>query len=373
MGFIAKGDEIILKSSDGDSGVSYLYKYRISEDDKEEGETSSFRDASWGQVMEDLSTPTAVNTWNDAGMEVENNEGQVIGFSYKYCNMAVISNAFSGLAGRELGREFNRNNRIDSFVKISKGNGDNITNLDIVSFLVKNINPDEDIVKIAVNEYLNGVFENVIAYSVMNRSINDTRDITTDYNDIRNYECSMKMLRDYKIQEGDNLVLVQAAILPNSTPGTPTITIHRQYFVEFLGNNTVAPGTIGSTEINPDYKATNAINNYIMEFNDSNIAEVEGSNVLVVPQMYVSSFSQPAIYYGLFSNMTKSFTKVALGYYEMGLEGNAESNVQEGDQVDPGAYIITGDLYNASIGGTINNKACYMVLINNEFNIKAIM
>ena len=372
MGFIAKGNEIILKSSDGSNSISYLYKYRISEDDREEGETSVFRDAAWGQIMEDLETPAAVNTWNSAGIEIED-EGSIQGFSHKYCSMAVINNAFSGTEGRELGREFNRNNRIDSFVKISKGNLDDITNLSIVSFLVKNTGSDEDIAKIAVNEYLNETFENVIAYSVMNRSINDTRDITTDYNDLRNYECSMKLIRDYTVQEGDNIVLVQAAILPYSTPGSPTLNIHRQYFVEFLGNNAVAPGTIGSTEINPDYKATNAINNYIMEFDDSNIIEVDSNNVLVIPQMYVSSFSQPSVYYGLFENMTKSFTKIALGYYDLGIEGSDESEVQEGDQVDPGEYVITGTIYDVTIDGTINNKICNMVFINDAFNIKAIM
>lgn len=384
MGFLAKGNNIILAPEGGERSISYLYKYR-----NEPGEEPTYEDALWGDTIEDLYQPVVYSTWSNV-----DDDGEEEG-SYKYCNLGSIDKSFEGLDGKALDRIFNRNNRIDSVLKTSITTSADISTLKIISVLVK-VGSDslESAVKQAAHEYLAGEYNNVIAVSEMHFSYEDDRNVAVDYTDRKEYKSSMLLVKDYTVQENDNLALAHIAILPNAVfSGSPTITfnVYKQYFIEFLGNNTVSPGSIGNNEINPNYKAVNAINNYVMEFDDDNIITVDGNNVLVIPEAYVTELKQPSIYFGLFNNLTESFSKVSLGYYDMTTEGtgeevpepNASEQEQEGQgdtptqsgegSPDQGTFVSVGTIYNATVSGTINNKICCMSFVNNAFTIKSIM
>ena len=106
------------------------------------------------------------------------------------------------------------------------------------------------------------------------------------------------------------------------------MNVYKQTFIEFLGDNFVVPGSIGKTQINPDYKAERAINNFIFTADNDHVSD----SVLVLSPDYTVQIDDNTIYY-MNVTATSAFTKVSLGYYDL----NSNTYVPVGEE-----YTVAG-------------------------------
>lgn len=334
MSFIAKGEEIFLQESSG-TGVegTYLYK-RMNQD-------GSFSDVSWGSVGSDFSTPVINSTWTTYG-------------SYKYIPVGLVRQIY------QEEHKFTRNLRFNSAVRLSNTvsplNTD-ISDLVYITALVRGgLTDDASVIsQRLIDEFSSGTYNYVLAIGTMNRAIADYRPINIDVNNIKTFEGAALSTMDYTLSTSEAVYLVNMALASNAMMENITslyINIYQQNFIEFLGDNTVNPGSIGKTEMNPDYKAERAINNYIITIDNEHIVD----NVLIISPDYTTQIDNNSIYY-IQLNSSTSFNKISLGYFD----------------TQSGVYVSSGTKYDCTVSGTVENKLCIAAIVNNEFTMKAML
>lgn len=329
MGFLAKGENILIKSgSEGELG-SFLYK--------RETESGSFVDATWGTQNDDFDTPIVNSTWTSYS-------------GYNYLNLGIARQIYEGT------HSFTRNVRFDSNLRVTtvaSGTPD-LSSLVYITALVRGSLTDDasTLTQRVIDEFIAGSYNYVVAIGVMNRDVNDYRAINIDVNDIKTYASSALVVEDYNLPTTEAVYLMNVAIFPTSVEiPSLSLNIYKQEFIEFLGDNVPAPGSIGKTEMNPDYKAERAINNFIMTIDD---AHVDNTNTMIISPDYAVQIDENSIYY-FNINTSETISYVSLGYYDL------ES--QE--------YVSSGAKYAVTIpqGQTIANKVCQAYFINDTLTI----
>ena len=339
MGFIAKGNHIIVRSgSAGDTGT-FLYKRMTS--------SGSYVDATWGTPNEDFETPITNSTWTTYS-------------GYSYINLGIARQIYEDT------ESFTRNIRFDSLLRLSTVTQTvvDLSNLVFITALVRGSLTDDasTLSQRVIDEFSSNTYDYVLAIGQMNRDISDYRPINVDANDIKTYASSALITQDYDLPTTEAVYLMNVAMIPTaSAPSDLSLNVYKQEFIEFLGDNVVAPGTVGKTEMNPDYKAERAINNYLMEIdNDHVVTAVDQSsneyNVLVISPDYAIQIDNNSVYY-FNINTSKTFTKVSLGYYDLSSD----------------AYVPVGIEYDVSASETLANKKCIAFVIGNTFYIKPIL
>ena len=334
MGFIARGEDILIRSGESVATTSYLYKRMLSD--------GTFDNVTWGSTGTDFETPIQNTTWTTYSV-------------YKYQTIGIVRQVYSDV------HHFNRNTRFDSYIRLSNTVTPANTDLSGVSYITAVVRGSltEDISTIAqrvVDEFDSGVYDYVLAIGTMNRDIADFRAVNINVNDIKTFAGTAASTKDYDLPTTEAIYLVNIAIASNvfmSNITSLAINIYQQDFIEFLGDNYVTPGSIGKTEMNPDYKAERAINNYIMTISDDLIVD----NTIILSPDYTIQIDDNTIYYMLITGDTTGVNKVSLGYYDVSTE----------------AYVSTGTKYDCTISGSVTNKVCIAVITNNEFTIQPIV
>lgn len=336
MGFLAKGERIILKPGQGSEEGTYLFKVQ--------NEDGSFSDGVWGSRLDNFETAIVSSTWTTYD-------------SYKYLNIGLVRQVYSEP------HTFDRNIRFDSLVRVSNTVSPvdaDISGIEYITAVVKgSLTADAStLVQTVIDEFTADSYTDVLAIGRMNKDIADYRPINVDVNDIKTYAGTAQSTLDYELPTDVAIYLVNIALLTNAEMegiSSLSVNVYAQEFIEFLGDNAVAPGTIGKTEIDPDYKAERAINNHIIVIDDEKIVD-SGTTIVFSPDETVQ-IDNNSIYYIYFdTNNTSGITHLSLGYYD----------------VDEDEYIASGTKYAVTLSGTVANKVCTAVCINNAFTIKAL-
>lgn len=334
MGFVAKGSNIIVKPGSEGTNASYLYK-KLNQD-------GTFSDVNWGTVIEDFESAITSSTWTTYG-------------AYQYINLGLVRQVYSEV------HSFNRNTRFDSTIRLSNTVtpvGADVSNLIYITALVKGSMTDSSslISQRVIDEFSTGVYNNVLAIGKMNRKIDDFRAVNIDVNNIKSFAGSAISTKDYDLPITEAVYLVNLAICTNADMEQFTslaINLYQEYFIEFLGDNYVTPGSVGKTEINPDYKAEKAINNFVMTIDAEHIVD---GKIIISPD-YATEIFDKSIYYLYFNQNSVSATKLSLGYYDLETE----------------AYIPVGKEYNVTISGTVANKVAVAFVNGDDVTIKSLV
>ena len=245
MGFIAKGEEIILQPG-GSSTETRSYFYRR---EKQDG---TFEDVSWGSQAVDFDTPIVNSTWASYD-------------SYKYIALGVTKKTYNEVY------HFNRNSRVDTNIKVSNDvlPLNHVYAIDYITAVIPG-SQDASIELLApkiIDEYYSGLYQDVIAAGMLYQNIPDNRPVNIDVNDVKEYKGTAESKQDYNLPTTQALYLVNLAVVTNSMMeqlNSLSINLYKQEFIEFLGDNTITPGTVGKTQINPSYLPENAINNKVI-------------------------------------------------------------------------------------------------------------
>lgn len=333
MGFIAKGNKIVLKPGSGSTQSSLLYKRMT--------QSGAFNDVTWGSSSSDFETPITSSTWTTYG-------------SYKYLNIGLVRQIYNET------HEFNRNTIFDSKIRVSNEvtpAGTDISGIAYITALVRGSMTDDasTLCQRLIDEFSAGAYDYVLAIGKMNQDIDDYRAINIDVNNIKTFMGSAKSTKDYTLPTTEAVYLVNIALGPNILFNSITslsVSIYQQEFIEFFGDNFIAPGSVGKTEINPDYKAEKAINNYMITVDDDHIVD----NTIIISPDYTTQLDEGTIYYLNYTS-SNSATHISLGYYD----------------TDDDTYVASGKLYPLTASGTIAGKICVAVLVNGEFTIKALV
>lgn len=336
MGFIAKGNNIIVsEGSGGSSSSDLLYKRMLSD--------GTFVDANWGSASEDFEQPISSSTWTTYS-------------SYNYINLGMVRKIYSDI------HSFNRNMRFDSMLRLSNNvspAGADLSDIAYITAVVRgSLTADVSVIaQKVIDEFSAQTYNDVLAIGTMNRAIEDYRAINIDFNDIKTFEGTAETTRDYEMPTSEAIYLINIALATTASMEDITslsINIYQQEFIEFSCDNHISPGSVGKTEIDPDYKAENAVNSFIYTITDDNI--VDGK--LILSPDYITDIVNNSIYYMYFGTTNEpTFTKVSLGYYD----------------IESDAYVATGTEYNASISGTVKEKVAVAVIYNNTFTIKSLV
>lgn len=336
MGFLAKGERIILKPGQGSAEGTYLFK--------RQNEDGSYSDAVWGSNLDDFETAVVNSTWTTYD-------------SYKYMNIGLVRQVYSEP------HTFDRNVRFDSLIRLSNTFSPidaDISGIEYITAVVKgSLTADAStLVQTVIDEFNANAYTNVLAIGRMNKDVADYRPVNIDVNNIKTYAGTAQSTQDYELPTTEAIYLVNLALISNAEMEGITslsVNVYAQEFIEFLGDNLVAPGTIGKTEMDPDYKAERAINNHIIVINDEKIVD-SGTTIIFSPDETVQ-IDNNSIYYIYFNTTnTSGITHLSLGYYD----------------IEADAYVSSGTKYNVSISGTIDNKVCTAICINNAFKIKSL-
>ena len=335
MGFIAKGARKLVTPGTSGTAGSYLFK-RMNSD-------GTFSDAVWGTSGNDFNSPVVSSTWSTYG-------------AYQYISLGLVRQIYSE------NHTFDRNVRFDSWVRLSNTISPVDANISDVAYVTAVVRGTltEDVATISqrvIDEFSAGEYNNVVAIGVMNRAIDDYRPINIDVNDIKTFEGSAETTKDYTLSTEEAIYLINIALVTNATMEGITslsMNVYQQSFTEFLGDSYVAPGSVGKTEMNPDYKAENAINNYIMVFDDSNI--VDGT--LVISPDYTTSINDNSVYYANFKTSNEpTINKVSLGVFD----------------IESDTYVSSGAQYDCIVTGSIKDKVCVVIVTGNTINVKSLL
>lgn len=334
MGFISRGSDILVRSGGDSTSSSYLYKRMLSD--------GTFDNVSWGSTQDDFETPIQNTTWSTYGV-------------YKYQTVGMVRQVYSDV------QSFNRNIRFDSILRLSNTVTPANTDLSELSYITAVVRGSltEDTSTLAqrvIDEFDTGVYNYVLAIGTMNRDLDDYRAINYNVDGIKTFSGTAQSTKDYNLPTNEAIYLVNIAIASNQFMENITslsINIYKQEFIEFLGDNYVTPGSIGKTEMNPDYKAERAINNFIMTIDDNLIVD----NTIILSPEYTTQIDNNSIYYMLITGDTTGVNKVSLGYYDVATE----------------AYVSVGTKYDCSISGSVTDKVCVAIITDNEFTIQPIV
>ena len=328
MGFLAKGNRIILQPGSG-SGTDRIYLYKVI------NSNGTFNDATWGDIIQPLANPITNSVWSTYS-------------SYKYNVVGFTSQVFAD------NYTFNRNIRFDSSVRLEElvvPSNTDISNIAYLTAVVRGTTNDDvsTVVGHLIDDFTNGTNDYTLAIGVMNRDIDDLRNNAFNYNTVKTYAGSALSNQDYTLTTAEAIYLVNLALAPNSMFDSITslsLNVYEEAFIEFLGDNFVAPGSIGKTEMDPNYKAERAINNYIATIDDEHITS---DGTIVLDPEYTVQVDTNSIYYLLITGTTTP-TGISLGYYDQ----------------ETSAYISVGTVYPVTVSGTILDKVCVAIITNNQ-------
>ena len=334
MGFIAKGANKILEPGSSAEKGSYLYKKMNSD--------GSYSDVNWGDTINDFDSAITSSTWTVYG-------------AYQYLNIGLVRQVYSDT------HSFNRNTRFDSTIRLSNTvtpTGKDVSAISYIIAVVKGSPSDSSsvICQRLIDEFSSGTYNYVLAIGTMARDIDDYRAVNIDVNNIKTFSGTAASTKDYDLTTSEAIYLVNIAICTNAAMEEFTslaINLYQEYFIEFLGDNYVTPGSIGKTEIDPNYKAERAINNYIMTIDDDHI--VDGT--IIISPDYATQIDDNSIYYLHFTGSSVTATKMSLGYYDL------ESQ----------AYVASGNALNVTISGTVAGKVAIAVITNGTVTIMSLL
>ena len=330
MAFISKGAEILLRDNESVTERSYLYKKQES--------NGSFSNAVWGSSNTDFSQPIVCSIWSTYN-------------AYSYLVLGQVQQVYADTFS------INRNSRYDSTIRLATVvaplNSD-LSGLKLLTAVVAG-NQNEDInniVQTFIDEYSTGNYQDTVAYGIMNKNIPDNIDETTYvYNVVTNSSVA-NSVQDYELPSNKALYLVNVALMSNEDMESITslsLNIYQQYFIEFLGNDYTAPGSVGRSEIKPDYKPERAISNYIINIPSEHIIEDVGQStktLLITPDDLVE-INNKAIYYIFIDAAVNDATHISLGYYD-----NASNE-----------YVAYGTSYELVYSGNIAQQPCFAVIV----------
>lgn len=333
MAFLAKGPDVILKPGSGSGTSSFLFK-RLNED-------GTWSDATWGSGATDFVTPISSSVWTTFG-------------NYKYQSVGLTRQVYLEP------HQFNRNVRFDSKVILSNDvtpAGSDLSNIFYLTAAVRGALTDgaDTICQRVIDEFLSGSYTYVLALGTLQRDIEDYRAVNVNVNNIKTFAGSANSTIDYELPTTEAIYLVNIAVVATTDTtdiSSLTTNIYGEEFIEFFGDNNVVPGSIGKTEINPDYKAERAVNNYIIPIDDHVVVD----GVMMFSPAVTTQLDMGTIYY-IYFTATSTPTKVSLGYYD---------DVQS-------SFVPYGKEYNITIDGTITNKVCIAILNNNTMSIRALV
>lgn len=334
MGFVSKGNKIIVKPGSEGTNASYLFK-ALEQD-------GTFSDKSWGTTIDDFESAITSSTWTTYG-------------AYQYINLGLVRQVYSDI------HSFNRNTRFDSTIRLSNTVVPATADLSSVLYITALVrgsltDSSSTISQRVIDEFSTNTYDYVLAIGKMNRSIDDYRAINIDVNNVKTFKGTADSKKDYDMPTTEAVYLVNLAICTNSDMEHFTslaINLYQEYFIEFLGDNCVTPGSIGKTEINHDYKAERAINNYIMDIDDDHIV---GGKIIISPD-YTTEINDKSMYFMRFTGNSVSATKLSLGYYDLETE----------------AYIPVGKEYNVTISGTVAGHVAVAVVNGDSVTIKSLV
>lgn len=333
MAFLAKGSEVILKPGSGAGTGSLLFK-RLNED-------GTWSDATWGTTSTNFITPISSTTWTTYG-------------NYKYMNVGLTRQVYLEP------HTFNRNVRFDSTVVLSNTvtpSGSDLSKVFYLTAAVRGSLTDgvDTICQRIIDEFVSGVYNYVVAIGTLQRDIEDYRPVDVNVNDIKTFAGSANSTIDYELPTTEAIYLVNIAVITTSDMSSITslsTNVYNEEFIEFFGDNNVVPGSIGKTEINPDYKAERAVNNHIIAIDDYLVED----GIMMFSPNETTELDMGSIYY-IYFTATSTPTKVSLGYFDD----------------EQSKFVPYGTEYNLTIDGTISNKVCIAILNNGEMTIKALV
>ena len=285
MAFLAKGPDVILKPGSGSGSSSFIFK-RLNED-------GTWSDATWGSGATDFVTPITSSVWTTFG-------------NYKYQSIGLTRQVYLEA------HQFNRNVRFDSKVILSNTVdpiGSDLSNIFYLTAAVRGALTDgaDTICQRVIDEFLSGSYNYVLALGTLQRDIEDYRPVNVNIDNIKTFAGSANSTIDYELPTTEAIYLVNIAVVATSDISGITslsTSLYGEEFIEFSGDNNVVPGSVGKTEINPDYKAERAINNYIISINDL----VVDNNIMMFSPAVTTQLDMGTIYYLYFtatSNPTK--------------------------------------------------------------------
>jgi hypothetical protein len=342
MGFIAKGKNIIVHDYDG-SGVSTSYLYKRMKQD------GSYEDVVWGSLGTDFTTPVTSSTWTTYG-------------SYRYMQLGLTRKTYTGV------HSFDRNNRFNSSIKLSSTVAPLNTDISGIQYLTAVVKGSltadaSSLIQTIVDEFTSQTYTNVLAIGVMNQAIPDYRAINIDVNDKRDYTGSAETTKDYSLPTTEAIYLINIALATNAMFTNITslaLNVYQQQFLELYGNPEIAAGSIGQTEINPDYRPELSRCNMVIEVSQDHILSTgETIATVVLSPDYITSIKNNAIYnimFGAVSIPTEATSlKFALGYYD----------------VESSSYIVSGTVYDSNLTSAevqaISSKLVNMIFTNKTF------
>lgn len=339
MGFISKGEDIIIKSGGGITDNSFLYK-RLKSD-------GSFEDVEWGSKGTDFDTAISSSTWTTYG-------------AYKYINVGLVSQMYLDQ------HEFDRNTRFDSMIRLSNTVTPADTDLRGITYitgLVRGSTSDTAsvICQRLIDEYSANSYDYVIAVGKMNQAVADYLPVNIDVNDIKTFEGSATSVQDYTLSTSEAVYLVNVAICTNAFMEDITslsINVYQEEFIEFYGDNEVIPGSIGRTQMNPEYKAERAINNFIMTIDAAHIV----SNTIILSPDYATQIDDNTVYFMRFTVNSVTADKLSLGIYD----------------TDSETYIAVGKLYDVTYASDFNtalaqNLVAIAVVTGDTITIRSLL
>ena len=307
MGFISKGEDIIIKSGGSTLDTSFLFK-RLKSD-------GSWEDATWGSTSSDFDSAITSSTWTTYG-------------AVKYINVGLVRQIYVDQ------HNFDRNTRFDSMIRLSNTVTPSDTDLSGITYitgLVRGGLTDAAAVicQRLIDEYTANSYDYVIAIGTMKQAISDVLPINIDVNDVKTFEGSATSVQDYTLSTSEAVYLVNLAICTNAFMEDVTslsINVFQESFIEFYGDNEVIPGSIGKTQMNPNYKAERAVNNFIMTIDAAHIV----SNVIILSPDYTTQIDDNTVYFMRFTVNSVTATKLSLGIYDT----DSETYIAVGKQYD---------------------------------------
>lgn len=333
MAFLAKGADVILQPGSGGTSGSLIFK-RLNED-------GTWSDATWGSGSTDFVTPITSSVWTTFG-------------NYKYQSLGLTRQVYLEP------HQFNRNVRFDSKVVLSNTvtpTGSDLSNIFYLTAAVRGALTDgvDTICQRVIDEFLSGSYVYVLALGTLQRDIEDYRPVNVNVDNIKTFAGSANSTIDYELPTTEAVYLVNIAVVATADISGVTAlstSLYGEEFIEFFGDNNVVPGSVGKTEINPEYKAERAVNNYIIPIDDLVVED----GVMMFSPAVTTQLDMGTIYY-IYFTATTSPTKVSLGYYDD----------------EQSKYVPYGTEYNVTVSGTITDKVCIAILNDGEMTIKSLV
>ena len=277
MSFIAKGGTILGgETSEGLSSSSLLKRIT---------DNGSFESYNWGdEISKRLSTPISKSVWSESG-------------SYRFMSLGSF---------RQLYVEpftFTRDRMYKFIVEVQNTitpATSKLSNETLICGIVKgSADADQsELTRTLVEEYLLQQYTNVVALGEMNLNKNDFAYITDSSNGIRKFSGEAQVKSDTVIPNTGAAYFISAIVIPAASLSDITslqYDIYSEDVQELLATN-VPAGSVGYTQINPNYKPDLSRSSYIIQVDDTKYVESETSCNLVLSADEVNKLLDKAMY-----------------------------------------------------------------------------